>query len=285
MKNPVHALLLFALSASLFPVTAQPRIDKAPQPGKPFFLIQISDPQLGFREEQGFAEGERLLTETVDAINALHPAFVIVTGDMINSSGNEEQLAAYKRLIARIREDIPVFHLPGNHDIGKYTPEHIRSYLDRFGYERFAFRYGDCAFIGINSCPIKEGCTGAEAEQYDWLCGQLDAMKDCRAAFVFMHHPPVLQERNEPENYSNLSESMRQRYIGLFARNGVDAVFAGHLHATAYCEIDGLKIITCGPSGKPLGKGFSGMNVITVYADSSFSSEYVKPSTFNAPFH
>ena len=69
---------------------------------KPFFFVQITDPQLGFKEKNTMEAGVKLLTETVEAINRIHPAFVIVTGDMINNRFSEEQWTAYRDLIGRI---------------------------------------------------------------------------------------------------------------------------------------------------------------------------------------
>lgn len=274
MKKTLLFLLSVFLGVSQFGLRAQPRIANTAPDDKPFSLIQISDPQLGFRETDGFAEGARLLARTVDTINSIGPAFVIVTGDMVNSSGNREQHAAYRELISRIRSDIPVFHLPGNHDIGKYTPQRRQAYLDCYGYDRFAFCYGGCAFIGINSCPLKDGCTEAEVEQYGWLCDRLEEMKECRLKFLFQHHPIILGERHEPENYSNLPEAMRQRYLDLFKRYGICAVFAGHLHNTSLCESEGIQLVTCGPSGKALGTGVPGINLVTVYPD-RFTHQYI----------
>lgn len=282
MKKFLLALLVPLFGAALH-AAAQPAIRHDTPPCRPFFVVQISDPQLGFREKEGFAEGERLLRETVEAINRLRPALVIVTGDMVDNPGDREQLAAYRRLIGRVRCSIPVFHLPGNHDIGRYTPEHIAPYLDRYGYDRFAFRYGNCAFIGIDSCPIKDGCAKAEAVQYAWLEERLAEAHNARLRFVFLHCPVVLRERHEAENYSNFPEAMRARYLALLKRYGVDAVFAGHLHDTARCLADGIEMITCGPSGKPLGQGFPGMNLIAVYPDGSFTADYVSPAEAKNP--
>ena len=64
-----HALLTLFLALALLPARAQ----------KPFFFVQITDPQLGFHEKNSIEVGVKLLTETVEAINRIHPAFVIVT--------------------------------------------------------------------------------------------------------------------------------------------------------------------------------------------------------------
>lgn len=282
MKKTLRIIRIFLLCALPFRSEAQPRIAVPVPENEPFFFVQISDPQLGFREESGCAEGCRLLEAAVEAINSLCPAFVIVTGDMVDRAGDARQMAAYRQLIGRVRQDIPVFHLPGNHDIGKYTAARRQAYLETYGYDRFAFRYGGTAFIGIDSCPIKDGCAEAEVEQYAWLCDRLEEMAECRTKFLFLHCPIVLKERGEAENYSNFPEPMRERYVALLKQYDVDAVFAGHLHNTSYADVEGIRMITCGPSGKPLGTGFSGLNLVAVYPD-RFCAEYVAVAAAKNP--
>ncbi|MDY3978659.1 MAG: metallophosphoesterase [Tidjanibacter sp.] len=252
---------------------AQPQI-VSPKSQEGFTFVQISDPQLGFREEQGFAEGEELLRSTVATINSIHPAFVVVTGDMVNSLTDTAQLKAYLQLIDLIDKSIPVFHLPGNHDMGASNKEHREAYLKHYGYDRFAFKYGNCALIGINSCPIRDNDNDLEQEQYQWLCNTLEQYADTSLKLLFLHCPIVVHKIDEKEGYSNFSFPMRNRYIELLKSYGVSAVFAGHLHNTAHCVVDGVEMITCGPSGKPLGSGVSGINVVKVSND-TFTFNYL----------
>ena len=79
-------------------------------------FIQISDPQIGFLEN-GVEESKALLERTVQMINKLSPDFVVVTGDMVNRPGDSLQLAVYFEAIDKIADKIPVYHVPGNHDI------------------------------------------------------------------------------------------------------------------------------------------------------------------------
>lgn len=281
MKKTLPVILVALLCALPLRSSAQPSAVRSAAENEPFFFIQISDPQLGFREE-GCAEGCRLLEATVKAINSLRPAFVIVTGDMVDRAGDARQMAAYRQLIGRVPEEIPVFHLPGNHDVGSNADAGKRAYLEAYGYDRFAFRYGNAAFIGIDSCPIKNGWAEAEAEQYAWLCERLEEMAECRMKFLFLHCPIVLRERHEAENYSNFPEPMRERYLALLKKHAVDAVFAGHLHNTSCADVEGIRMITCGPSGKPLGNGFSGLNLVTVYPD-RFRAEFVAAADAENP--
>lgn len=229
-----------------------------------FVFIQISDPQLGFREEEGFAEGERLLEKTVDLINSTEPAFVIVTGDMTNSSSSKIQYEAYRTCMSRISGKIKVLHLPGNHDIKKTDEESLAAYREKYGNDRFCFRHGKTTVLGLNSPIIISGTPEQEEEQFRWLEKCLSKAVKSDHIFVFMHYPVVTKDLDEKETYSNFPVSKRRRYVELFKKYGVDVVFAGHLHQNFDCDMEGVRMITCGPSGLPLGKGYSGYNLIEV---------------------
>ena len=49
--------------------------------------------------------------------NRLKPAFVVITGDLINESGNAAQTAEYKRIAAKLDPEIKLYSVPGNHDV------------------------------------------------------------------------------------------------------------------------------------------------------------------------
>src|SRR5882762_2580202 len=56
---------------------------------EPFFFIQLSDPQMGmFSDNKDFAQDAANFEFVVAAINRLHPAFVVVTGDLVNKTGD-----------------------------------------------------------------------------------------------------------------------------------------------------------------------------------------------------
>lgn len=80
-------------------------------------------------------------------------------------------------------------------------------------------------------------------------------------------------------NYSNFSLPMREKYVRLFQKYGVNAIFAGHLHNNAYGKVDDMEMITIGPVGKVLGTGYQGMNLVKVYPD-RFISEFIALNQF-----
>ena len=241
----------------------------------PFFFLQLSDPQFGFIDNNKSISAEtEAMNKAVTAINQLKPPFVVITGDFVNNSKSKEQIAAYKSMIAQIDSSVKVYMIPGNHDIGKVSRASIDNYKKNYGETHFSFRYGDCVFIGIDSNIIKEEDKEREEVQFKWLEQELQKTKDARFKFVFTHCSVFLKRMDEPVNYSNFSLPMREKYVRLFQKYGVNAIFAGHLHNNAYGKVGNMEMITIGPVGKVLGTGYQGMNLVKVYPD-RFISEFI----------
>ena len=241
----------------------------------PFFFLQLSDPQFGFMDNNKSISAEtEAMNKAVTAINQLKPPFVVITGDFVNNSKSKEQIAAYKSMIAQIDSSVKVYMIPGNHDIGKVSRASIDNYKKNYGETHFSFRYGDCVFIGIDSNIIKEEDKEREEVQFKWLEQELQKTKDARFKFVFTHCSVFLKRMDEPVNYSNFSLPMREKYVRLFQKYGVNAIFAGHLHNNAYGKVGNMEMITIGPVGKVLGTGYQGMNLVKVYPD-RFISEFI----------
>lgn len=246
----------------------------------PFFFLQLSDPQFGFMDNNKSISAEtEAMNKVVTAINQLKPPFVVITGDFVNNSKSKEQIAAYKSMIAQIDSSVKVYMIPGNHDIGKVSRASIDNYKKNYGEPHFSFRYGDCAFIGIDSNIIKEEDKEREEVQFKWLEQELQKTKDARFKFVFTHCSVFLKRMDEPVNYSNFSLPMREKYVRLFQKYGVNAIFAGHLHNNAYGKVGNMEMITIGPVGKVLGTGYQGMNLVKVYPD-RFISEFIALNQF-----
>lgn len=246
----------------------------------PFFFLQLSDPQFGFMDNNKSISAEtEAMNKAVTAINQLKPPFVVITGDFVNNSKSKEQIAAYKSMIAQIDSSVKVYMIPGNHDIGKVSRASIDNYKKNYGETHFSFRYGDCAFIGIDSNIIKEEDKEREEVQFKWLEQELQKTKDARFKFVFTHCSVFLKRMDEPVNYSNFSLPMREKYVRLFQKYGVNAIFAGHLHNNAYGKVGDMEMITIGPVGKVLGTGYQGMNLVKVYPD-RFISEFIALNQF-----
>ncbi|MBR5398236.1 MAG: metallophosphoesterase [Bacteroidales bacterium] len=262
-----------------------------------FSFVQMTDPQIGFRDKSpGFVYTDSLFAEAVRKVNsseyhgykskncAPSADFVIITGDLVNDQRDALQDSIYRANRAKI--DVPVYEIPGNHDIRPWTPDNHSNYLALRGYDRFSFKHKGCAFIGIDSnCIVdssdedrggdvkispsdKAAAAQAEAEQLEWLKEELRKAQRCRYTFVFTHCPVILKDIDEENNYFNFPKKKRAEYIALFKKYEVDVVFAGHTHMDYDTTAEGIRFVTAGPVGSPLGRGYSGYELVTVSKDS-----------------
>ena len=239
------------------------------QENKPWFFIQLTDTQFGmFEDNKGFAKETELYEKAVAGINRLKPDFVVITGDLVNDQNNRSQVAEFKRITAGIRKDIPVFFVPGNHDIGQSpTQKEIDIFISDYGSDRFSFTHKNGFFIGLNSCLIKSNTPVLEDIQLTWLKNELSKGKDSDHIILFTHYPFFIKTFDEPESYSNIGVETRSKYLKIFKENVVNAVFAGHLHNNALAKYGDIDMITTNATGKPLGNDPSGFRIVRVYGN------------------
>jgi 3',5'-cyclic AMP phosphodiesterase CpdA len=236
----------------------------------PFFFIQLTDPQFGMAASNAdFAQETANFEFAISTANRLRPAFVVVTGDLVNRAGDEAQVAEYLRIASKLDRAIPLYNLPGNHDIADPpTPESVAAYTKRFGPDHFTFRHG--AFVGIViDTPIivaPQRVSELAATQETWLRAELGrARRDgIRHIVVFQHHPLFFHDAAEPDDYFNVPHEPRARLLALYREFGVRYIFAGHYHRNATALSGDLEMVTTGPVGKPLGDGKSGLRIVTV---------------------
>src|SRR5947207_2668066 len=116
-------------------------------------FIQMSDPQFGmYTADQDFVHETANFEFAIATANRLKPAFVVITGDLINEAGNAAQAAEYKRISGKLDPSIKLFSVPGNHDVeNEPTAASLATYRERFGPDYYSFRVGDIAGFVLNS--------------------------------------------------------------------------------------------------------------------------------------
>jgi len=236
---------------------------------KPFFFIQITDPQFGmFENNKGFEKETELYEKAVKEINRLKPDFVVITGDLVNNQKDTLQIREFKRITSKIDSKVPVYFTPGNHDIGNVPDStSIAAFINNYGYDQFSFKHKNSLFIGINSSIIKNNLPQLERNQYEWLLKTLVKGKKASHIILFCHYPFFINSYDEPEGYSNIGIENRRKYLTLFTTNKVGAVFSGHLHNNATSRYGNIEMVTTSTVGKPLGSAPSGFRIVKVYRD------------------
>lgn len=246
---------------------------------KPFNFFQMSDPQFGmFTDNHGFDRESQNFEKAIEAANRLHPAFVIVCGDLVNRTGDTAQITEYKRIAAKLDPAIPLYNVAGNHDVGNTpTAASLAEYRKNFGPDYYTFQYGNLYGIVLNSSLIFDSSKVPDeaAKQDAWLRSILEETKKLKNKniVVFEHIPWFINEPEEKNSYFNIPIETRKTYIDLLKKYGVKYVFAGHLHKNAIGTDGNLIIVTTGPVGKPLGKDSSGFRIVKVNGN-KFSYPY-----------
>ena len=247
------------VTAMLLMVTLTAGWHDGRQGNTPFYFLQFSDPQLGlFRADSDFVQDAANFEFAVATANRLHPAFVVVTGDLVNKADDTAQVAAYHRIAGRLDPSIPLYNLPGNHDVGNIpTPASLARYRRDFGPDHYVFRSGSLIGVVLNSSLLQQpdSAPRENAAQEKWLNDTLPvlAREHGTQLVIFQHHPWFLSQPDEPDQYFNIPLATRARYLALFKRCGVRYLFSGHYHQNAIGHDGAIEMITTGAVGKPFG--------------------------------
>jgi len=157
----------------------------------PTFIL-MSDPQFGmFAQNRNFEHETANFEFAIATANRLKPAFVVVTGDLVNKGGDPAQIAEYKRIAGKLDRGIRLLSVPGNHDVGNEpTAETLAAYRKNFGEDYYTFRIGDVTGIVLNSnlekAPDKVPREAAKMEA--WLKTTLATARSQGAGRIIVFH-------------------------------------------------------------------------------------------------
>ncbi len=231
---------------------------------------------------EGFAKETSLFTEAIETANKINPDFVVICGDMVHNSESEEQFRELIRISRLLNEDIKLYWVAGNHDVGdKPTRAGLNKYREQFGEYNYSFQEENCYFIVLNSsiCYDPSSVPGEWDSLISFLEKELRiaASSQQRHKIIFMHHPLYLNDPNEGDNYFVIPSERRAKIIDLITEYDVSAVFTGHLHKNNYQKLGGTELVSTGPVGFPIGNDPSGIRHVQL-TEHSLTHKY---STLN----
>ena len=228
---------------------------------------------------EGLAKETSLFTEAIETANKINPDFVVICGDMVHNSDSDEQFQELIRISRLLNEDIKLYWVAGNHDVGdKPTRAGLAQYKEQFGEYNYSFQEENCYFIVLNSSICYD--PGSVPDEWEILISFLEkelqtaASIQQRHKIIFMHHPLYLNDPNEGDNYFVIPSARRAKIIDLITEYDVSAVFTGHLHRNNYKKIGNTELVSTGPVGFPLGEDPSGIRHVRV-DDNSLTHEYL----------
>jgi 3',5'-cyclic AMP phosphodiesterase CpdA len=262
MKN-VRVLLPLLFLAIVF-------TSVAPSQQQPWYFAVLADPQMGmYAKDRNFAQETANLEFVIANLNRLQPRFVVVCGDLVNRSADPAEIAEYKRILGELNPSIPVYNVAGNHDVGNVpTAASLAAYRSAFGPDYYTFSAGGIFGIVLDSNLIRspQGDPGGAAQQEEWLKKTLATSKAApnQQLVVFQHIPYFIHNPDEAEDYFNIPQPARRKYLDLLEKAGVGYVFAGHFHRNAIGNDGALTEVVTGAVGMPLGQSLSGFRIVVV---------------------
>jgi 3',5'-cyclic AMP phosphodiesterase CpdA len=180
------------------------------------------------------------------------PDFIINTGDQIRHTGDLSGWKRFWELSTPVT--VPYFITAGNHD--EHHVKSAKMFREQAGMgtskSYYSFSVDDALFIVLDS-EIEGQKEEIEDEQYLWLRNLLDGSTN-KHKFVVVHRPLYPDKgTGHHEGYSlDKFPKMRDRLQNLFVKNGVTAVFEGHVHLYSRKTINGVMHIITGGGGAQL---------------------------------
>ncbi|WP_165367674.1 PQQ-binding-like beta-propeller repeat protein [Phytoactinopolyspora endophytica] len=205
-----------------------------PAPTDDYRFVTMADVHVqadGINTKDGLSSQLRQINSYIrESRNDSGPAmFVLVAGDLTNYA-TEEEFDDY--LAAITASDIPVWSIPGNHDLTARVPggpypkqspatqyrDVIANYRKKIGPEWYSFQYGRQHFV------VLENYRGlGEPDQLRWLTRDLEINAAGKQIVVVSHVPWNVPQTPSPD--------LTAPYLELFARYDVRLLLAGHTHS------------------------------------------------------
>jgi hypothetical protein len=183
----------------------------------------------------------------------------LMLGDNVYNSGTDTEMTyGHFDPFPTIMRNTPYWSTPGNHEFGTGgadSPTQSGPYYDSQTFPTageaggvasgteayYSFDYGNVHVLTLDShdtsrtapanpttnvCPLGGGGAGA---MYQWACADL-AATDEDFIIAIWHHPPYSKGSHDSDSASQLIE-MRQRFLPVMEKFGVDLVLTGHSHS------------------------------------------------------
>ena len=183
--------------------------------------------------------------QAVERINWLRPDFVVSVGDLIEGYSQDRNVIEeqWKEFLGFIEQmEMKFFFVPGNHDVTNPTMHEI--WREKFGREWYSFDYRGVHFVCL--CSEDPQSKLGEA-QLQWLREDLDASKDARWTFLFLHKP--LWVYAEAELSAGNPDPTNWKLAEKMLVDRPHTVFAGHVHNYVQYERNGQQYYSLATTG------------------------------------
>jgi Icc-related predicted phosphoesterase len=257
MKN--HLIKSLAVEALLF---AAPQLFAQSQPVElqakvsvPFRFVAYGDTRFT-NPSSTKASNPQVRQALVQAIDAVHPAFVSIGGDIAYRGNDPNDWKTWDEETSAWRQhNIAVYPALGNHDLHGDLKVALANYFQRFP-DLHESRYYSVRAANTLLLVLDSSLDEVSGPQGKWLTGKLDHIPaDVEFIFLVMHHPPYTSSsdskmyggghssRSTEQGLAKMLEARQQR------TGASIVVIAGHVHNYERHEHGGVIYFVTGGGG------------------------------------
>lgn len=221
------------------------------------------------------------LKKIISIANIEKPHFFVITGDLINDINDDDTIKKFQSALSNLDNDIELFLVPGNHDVGENplvpSSSGMARYEKFFGNDYYSFEKFGILFIVINSSLFMapDALESRFLKQNAYLKKIIESQDFKKPIIFFSHHPPylgndvVIDDNISPSNqksegYWEFPIATREILFEFLKERNVLAFFSGHLHYNQSVNFNDVEIVVTSSLGLPLGKDPSGYRIVEI---------------------
>jgi Icc-related predicted phosphoesterase len=256
MRNhlkPLALAVLFFAAPQLF-AQSQP-VDLQSKVSAPFRFVAYGDTRFTDPSDTE-ASNPSVRRALVEAIDAAHPAFVSIGGDIAYNGHDLNDWKTWDSETSAWRQhNITVYPALGNHDLNGDQKIALSNYFQRFP-DLHESRYYSVRAANTLMLVLDSSLDELSGPQGDWLASKLDHLPaDVDFVLLVMHHPPYTSSsdskkyggghsvRPTEQALAKMLEARQQRTTARFV------VIAGHVHNYERHEHGGVTYFVTGGGG------------------------------------
>ncbi|WP_067725868.1 phosphodiester glycosidase family protein [Oceanobacillus damuensis] len=191
--------------------------------------------------------------ESLRQIVAEDPEFLVINGDFVDTAWEEDFEFAKQILEEEVGDEIPVYYIPGNHEIA--GSGNLDNFLDVFEENRYSFDHNGTRFILLDTS------TGSlRTSDFDQMIELKESLDDAASdpaiknVTVIGHHPTRDPLPTDNSQLSDRKEAeLLEKWLTEFREesNGKGAIYlSGHAHTVHLERVEGVPYMVTGPAGK-----------------------------------
>jgi hypothetical protein len=197
-----------------------------------FTFAVVSDRTGGHRD--------KVFSQAVARVNMLQPQFVMSVGDLIEGYTIKEETIKeeWDEFDGYVKKlEMPFFYAAGNHDVTNKVM--VAKWGERYGKKYYSFTYRGVLFLVLCSDNPPDMGT-IDKEQQEWVAKTLEANRDPKWTFVFLHKPIWNARDLEKNGWAPVEKSLAGRKY---------TVFCGHVHRYHVYNRNGMQYFQLATTG------------------------------------